>query len=178
MCKNLCYWLVEFLTWLINLCCLLSVLGTHTAQNELHVLFIINHYTKRWCLQPLSSDLRKLAVTSNAGWHWNIIKGMSWRWKTDSVGPCQRSTPRFKSDTCCCCSPPKKAAATKKFVTTLSKSLWAFLISSDLYFYPTFNHFCQSYYGLTHQTASPHCHLFSTQSIYVLLRPKCQYLRI
>lgn len=116
-------------------------------------------------------------VTSTPGRRGNIIKGMSWQWKTKAKTArerqCQGSAPRFKSDTCCSLL-LTKTPATRKFVITLSRSLWALLIRSDLYF-------CTNSHAplpviLQHSALETisYCHLFFTRSIYVLCLPVCQ----
>ena len=68
-------------------------------------------------------------------------------------------------------SPP----AARKFVTRLSGSLWAFLISSDFYFYPHLINLCRSSHsGSGRHTASSRCHLFSAHTICVPLPHVCQ----
>lgn len=116
-------------------------------------------------------------VTPTPGRRGNIIKGMSWWWKTKAKTgrdrQCQGSAPHFKSDTCCSL-PLTMTPATRKFVITLSRSLWALLIRSDLYF-------CTNSHAplpviLQHSALETisYCHLFFTRSIYVLCLPVCQ----
>ncbi len=124
-------------------------------------------------IHPASKQWPSQADRAKAGQHGNIIKAKRRR-KTDVDRPSQTLTPRFKSGTCCHCSLALRPPATQKFVTTLSGSFWAFLISSDFYFYPAPILLCPLPRPCSaQQTASFLCHLSSIYSITVLILPVC-----
>lgn len=121
-----------------------------------------NQYTIRWFILPQSGDLLKLAEPrqklANRG---DIIKAKRWWWKheatdrpTASGRSCQTSTPSLQITHLL----SLLASKARKFVTRLSRSLWASLISSDVY---TLIHLCPSSGpGSANQIDSSLCLLF------------------
>lgn len=147
-----------------------SVWRLHKPLNELFAFFFINTHemihpaSKQW---PSQAD----GVKSEAAWHENIIKATRWWWKSKSRqtvdGLCRTSSNQAPASACL----RKRSPAIKNFVTALSTSLWAFLIS--FYFYPALIHlYWSSCTGSAHQAASSLHHLSSIYSIRLLLLPE------
>lgn len=155
---------VVFLYSTDNLWLPLLVSGLHKPLRELCLLFFnaqsIRHEMIHLASKPWPSQADR--ATSKACQHGNIIKAKRWLRKTKTKDRQWQALSDHNTSLqishwlllACVKRPP----TTKKFVTTLSRSLWAFLISSD--FYPALIHLCRSSRpGSARLTASSRCHL-------------------